>query len=228
MSRRALALCCLLAGCAGGGQPAPDFSLTSGRSAPSRSADVAVHTDLIRGMLAQDNNYAALAHIQDQQRRSGNSIELKYLEAEARRRLGEAAAAEALYRSLLRTEVAAQAYHGLGLLYASRDMAKSVNFLREAAHRQPTDAELRSDLGYALLRAGRYRESLPELATAVELDSANERARNNLILLLLATGDEPGVKRVVADTGVDAKTLTRLRKQAQSMQGRAAANGGAR
>jgi len=228
MSRLALALCCLLAGCAGGAQTAPDFSLTSGRSATARSADVAVHTDLIRGMLAQDNNYAALAHIQDQQRRSGNSIELRYLEAEAQRRLGEASAAEALYRSLLRTEVAAQAYHGLGLLYASRDMAKSVNFLREAARRQPTDAELRSDLGYALLRAGRYRESMPELATAVELDSTNEKARNNLILLLLATGDEPGVKRVVAETGVDAKTLTRLRKQAQSMQGRSAAAGGTR
>ncbi len=230
MNVRLGAVVLLLAGCAGGGQPSSDFSLTGARetAALAAEADIAVHVDLIRGMLAQDNNYAALAHIQDQQRRSGNTPLLRYLEAEARRRLGETAAAEALYRGLLRGEMAAQAYHGLGLLYATRDLTQAIGFLREASQRRATDAELRSDLGFALLRAGRYRESMTELATAVELDAASSKARNNLLLLLITTGDEAGVKRVAADTGVDAKTLTRLRKQAQSLRVRKTDAGGMR
>ncbi|HEY0973475.1 MAG TPA: tetratricopeptide repeat protein [Solimonas sp.] len=222
MKARVLMLCLLLGGCASGGS-----STDPGRvpAASSREVDVAVHADLIRGMLAQNNNYAALAHIQDQQRRTGNTAELRYLEAEARRRLGQIAEAEALYRGLLRSDLSAQAYHGLGLLYATGNLGQSIVYLREAAKRRPTDADVRSDLGFALLRAGQYDASLAELATAVELDAANTKARNNLLLLLMTTGDEAGVKRVAADTGIDNPTLTRLRKQAQSLRGAKAAGG---
>lgn len=232
MNVRSCVLALLLAGCAGGSQPASDFSLTGARApmpvSDSAATDEAIHADLIRGMLAQDNNYAALAHIQDQQRRSGNTPLLRYLEAEARRRLGDTVTAESLYRGLLRGEMSAQAHHGLGLLYAARDLTQAISFLREASQRRPTDADLRSDLGFALLRAGRYAESLTELATAMELDSASSKARNNLLLLLITTGDEAGVKRVAADTGVDAKSLARLRKQAQSLRVRNTDAGGRR
>lgn len=181
----------------------------------------ALRGELVRNMLDQGQYYAALAHIQQLQRDSGNSAELRYLEAEAQRRLGQTAKAEALYRGLLRTGYAADAYHGLGLLYAKTDLNAAVQQLQQAVQRRPTDIQMRNDLGYALMVGRRYREALPQLATAVELDPEGEKSLNNLILLLLLTGDEAGVKRVAAQGAVSSQTLAGLRKQAQSMtQGR--------
>lgn len=176
-----------------------------------------VHSDLILGMLAQRQYYAALAHIEEQKNQLGATPELRWLEAEARRRLGQSQTAETLYRGLLRSDYAAQAYHGLGLLYASRDLRNAVQQLQQAVQRRPTDAEMRNDLGYALMMAGRYQEALPQLATAVELDPNGDKARNNLIVLLLLTRDEAGAKRVADQSGVSAKSLAALRKQAQSL-----------
>lgn len=222
----------LLAGCVSSGNaPSSDFSITSGRAGsssgdgPSGSTERAVYTDLIRNMLAQEQYYAALAHIQEQRRLIGNTPDLRYLEGETRRKLGQTTEAEALYRGLLRSDMAAQAYHGLGLLYAERDLNQSITFLREAAQRRPTDAQVRNDLGYALMSTGRYHEALPELATAVELDPAG-KARNNLIVLLVLSGDEAGVTRMARDAGVNAETLKRLRQQAQSLKSRNTASGG--
>lgn len=213
----------LLAACAGG------FGRTTAAApdAPAdlESTDKSMHVDLIRKMLDQEQYYAALAHIQQQQRSSGNSDELRYLEAEAQRQLGDDAAAEKLYRNLLRGRLAGDAYHGLGLLYAPRNLATSVQYLREAAQRRPTDAKVRNDLGYALLRAGRYAEAMPELSTAVELDPANDKARNNLVLLLMVTRDEEGVRRVVEQAGITPETVARLRSDAQALQARAAGSG---
>lgn len=72
-----------------------------------------IHTDLIRGMLAQDQYYAAIAHIQAQGREAGVTPELRLLEAEARRKLGQNAQAKALYVELLKSPFVAEAYHGL-------------------------------------------------------------------------------------------------------------------
>lgn len=190
------------------------------------STSAAVYTDLIRNMLAQGQYYAALAHIQQQQRSGGNSVELRFLEAEAHRHLGQVVAADKLYRQLLRGDYAAQSYRGLGLLHASADLAASTQFLREAVQRQPTNADMRNDLGYALMAAGRYREALLEIATAVELDRHSNKARNNLIILLMLSRDESGVKKVAEAGGVNAQALARLRKQAETLSTRIAANRG--
>ena len=213
------------------GPSSAEFSITAPRASeqkrgkeqnPDEDVDPAqasreVYADLIRGLLRQNQYYAALAHVQEQQQRGGNSDELQYLEAEARRSLGQAKAAEALYKGLLRGDHAGLAYHGLGLLHASRDLGRSVQLLQEAVRRRPTDVTVRNDLGYALMMSGRYREALPELATAVELDPAGEKARNNLIVLLLLSGDETGAARVAAQAGVGKETVARLRQQAQSL-----------
>jgi len=214
-----LAAVALLGACAG----------TGGRDnvlvAADEATDKAMHLDLIRKMLDQQQYYAALAHIEQQQRATGNNDQLRYLEAEARRQLGQTTAAESLYRGLLQGRLAGKAYHGLGLLYASRNLATSVQYLGEAARRNPTDAKIRNDYGYALLRASRYREALPELSTAVELDPASERPRNNLLLLLMVMRDETRVQQVINEAGVPAETVARLRRNAQAMQARKAGTG---
>lgn len=190
--------------------------------------DQGVYGDLIRSMLQQEQYYAALAHVQQRQRSAGNRDDLRYFEAEARRGLGQVAVADALYRSLLRSKMAPQAYHGLGLLHAGADLPRAIGYLREAAKRVPTDADIRNDLGYALLRARRYAEALPELATAVELAPDSDKARNNLLLLLLATGDDGAVARVAREAAVPAATISRLRQQALALNAPQGAGGSQR
>lgn len=205
------AACALLGGCSA----LPRELDANGRTvqAPERE----VRSELVRTMIDQGQYYAALAHIQQLQREGGNSAELRYLEAEARRKIGNTREAEALYRDLLHGPYAADAYHGLGLLYAKTDLAASVRQLQEAVQRRPTDVQMRNDLGYALMVAGRYREALPQLATAVELDPGGDKSLNNLILLLLLSGDEAGAKRLASQGAVSEQTMIDLRKQARSM-----------
>lgn len=229
-----LAMAIGLAGCVSPRQPDRNMmSVASGKDAETAStarrssedADQAVYTDLVRKMLDQKQYYAALAHIQAQQRRDGGSAELSYLEAETRRKLDQFDAADRLYRGLLRSALSGEAYHGLGLLWAERNNRQSLQYLHAAASRKPTDAQVRNDFGYALMQAGRYREALPEFATAVELDPASQKARNNLLMLLMLSGDEARLQRVAADADVSKETLSRLRKQAKTMRATAPAGG---
>lgn len=179
-----------------------------------------VHLDLIRKMLDQQQYYAALAHVQGQVRETGSTDELRLLEAQARRKLGQAEPARAIYRELLKTRYVADAYHGLGLLSVNNDLRTAVWQLQQAVQRRPTDAEMRNDLGYALMLSGRYAESLPELATAVELEAGtgSAKARTNLILLMLVRGDEAAVQRLVQQSGMSAEALAGLRRRAQTLK----------
>lgn len=195
-----------------------------GRLLPAYSSDRRIsesggelHNQLVVGMLDQKQYYAALAHIQEIQNQSGNTTELRYLEADARRNLGQLGPAEALYRGLLKSTYAADAYHGLGLLYSKTDLKLAVQQLQAAVQRRPTDTGMRNDLGYALMMAGRYQEALPQLATAVELDPGGDKSLNNLIVLLLLTRDEAGAKRTASQAGISEKAFADLRKRAQEL-----------
>ncbi len=184
--------------------------------------DEAVYLDLIRSMLDQRQYYAALAHVQEQRRLGGGTVQLDYLEAEAQRQLGQTAEADRLYRGLLRGALSGEAYHGLGLLYARTQPKQALAYLKEAARRRPTDAEIRNDYGYALLRVSQYDAALPELATAIELAPEFETARNNLVLLMILRRDEASVSKIVTESGIPPATVERLRRQAAGLQARAA------
>ena len=193
--------------------------LIDGGSTPAQPQSV--HSDLIRGMLARDQNYAALAHVQAQQGKTGDSDELRLLEAEARRKLGQSKQAWLLYRELLQSPYDAEAYHGLGLIAVGPELDSGIRYLREATRRKPTHAVMRSDLGFALMQAGDYDAAMLELSTAVELDvSGGARARNNLILLMLVQDKEKDAVRLAARAGLDEAALNGLRAKAEQMQAR--------
>lgn len=187
--------------------------------AAALSVDREVYADLIRSMLDEGQYYAALAHVQQRQRSGGGDAELlRYFEAEARRGLKQVPEAHALYAGLLKSKLAPQAYHGLGLLHAGTDIRRAVAYLQEAATRAPTDAEIRNDLGYALMRAGAYDAAMAELATAAELKPDSDKARNNLLLLLLVRGDEAGVQKFAQEAAIPPQTVQRLREQARTLK----------
>ncbi|MCC2655383.1 MAG: hypothetical protein K0Q76_491 [Panacagrimonas sp.] len=179
-----------------------------------------VHAELIRGMIDSGQYYAAIAHVQAQVQQGGPTQQLQLLEAEARRRLGQNTEAQAIYRELLKSrDYQADAYYGLGLISAKTDLRTGVWQLQQAVQRRPADPDMRNDLGYALILSRRYREALNELATAVELEAgrAESKARNNLVLLMIVTGDEPAVRRIVSETGMSPETLSGLRRRAQTL-----------
>lgn len=191
----------------------------AGGDTQALSVDREVYADLIRGMLDEGQYYAALAHVQQRQRSGGGDVELlRYFEAEARRGLKQLPEAHALYAGLLKSRLAPQAYHGLGLLHAATDIRRAVAYLQEAATRAPTDAEIRNDLGYALMRAGAYDAAMMELSTAAELKPDSDKARNNLLLLLLLRGDEAGVQRLTQEAAIPPQTVQRLREQARALK----------
>lgn len=176
-----------------------------------------IHADLIKQMLDKGQYYAALAHIEDQ-KRSGTNDELSLLEADARSHLGQQSQADALYRKLLNTRYAAQAYHGLGLLYVTTDLDGAIRNLRSAVERAPTDVDFRNDLGYALMEAGRYTEAVPQLSTAAELAPTQLKSRYNLIELMMLMGNDGAAERLRQKTGVTPEKMQQLRDSAQSIR----------
>ena len=176
-----------------------------------------IHADLIKQMLDNGQYYAALAHIEDQ-KRSGSSDELVLLEADARRHLGQQTQADALYRKLLDTRYAAQAYHGLGKLYVATDLEGAIHNLRTAVERAPTEVDFRNDLGYALMEAGRYTEANLQLSTAAELAPNQLKGRNNLIILMMLVGNEDAVRQLAQESATTPEMMKQLRDSAQSIR----------
>lgn len=223
MSRRPLSLLGFvlvlsgLAACSG-----PQRQSTEPGPVASSPADARqLHQQLIQSMLDRRQYYAALAHIEDRRRSGDEDRSLVLLEAEARRSLNQAAAARRLYESLLRSSLAAEAYHGLGLLAASAGRPdEAVRQLAAAVERKPTAVAMRNDLGFALMQQGEAEGALVHLATAAELDPEDSRSRNNLIVLLFLTGDETGARRLAAQAGMDDALITTLRNQAQTLRAR--------
>ena len=204
-----------------------DAPVGAPRDRDALNVDREVYADLIRSMLDQDQYYAALAHVQQRRAAGGGDLDtLNYLEAEARRGLGQIATADRLYQGLVRSRLAGQAYHGLGLLHGRTDPPRAIGFLREAARLRPTDANVRNDLGYALVIARHYGDALHELATAVELAPDSDKARNNLLLLMMVQGNETAVGRITREAAVSPETITRLRQQARTLSRTSTTSGG--
>lgn len=184
-----------------------------------------IKSDAVRALLEQGQYYAALAHIEEQKQVAPNNAELIWLEAETRRHLQQQAASEALYRRLIGGPLEGKAWHGLGLLTARNDLSAAIDALRNGVRRLPTDVEIRNDLGYALMEAGRYTEALPELSTAAELAPTQLKSRNNLIILMLLTGNQPGAEQIARQSGATADTLKQLKAQAQAIRSQQASRG---
>jgi Flp pilus assembly protein TadD len=181
-------------------------------------ADAEVYSDLIQGMLDQQQFYAALAHIEQMRIESGDRPALGLFEGRALYGLGLMGQAEAAYRRLLRGPLDAEAHHGLGLVLSGSQPDRAIEHLTLAVRGRPTNVRMRNDLGFALTQAGRYRDARLQLATAVELAPDDNRARNNLVLLLLASGDEAGARSVARDAGIDERRLAQMRVQAERIR----------
>jgi Flp pilus assembly protein TadD len=147
-----------------------------------------VYLNLITRMQAQGLYFASLAHIDAYEQQYGAIPDTVLLRADALRETGQPAAAKAEYRKLLKTPLAAEGYHGLGLLAGgSGDFAGADAPLARATELAPINAGMLSDLGYARMRAGNLALARVPLLKAAELDQKNQKIMSNLALYLLAS-----------------------------------------
>lgn len=214
MARRlGLLLLGLLSACALVPDSAEEAAL---RERPARPG---VHVDLVRGMLEQGQNHAALAHIEELERSGEHDArELLLLRATAQYQLGQRDAAEHAYRRLLRSPFAGQAHHGLALLAAREDLALAVRHFNAAAALRPTDAQIRNDLGYTLLLAGRLTEARHHLRTATELAPARQNAKANLVLSRFIAGEVDAARALAREFGIPEQRQRELEAESEVIQ----------
>ena len=184
-----------------------------------RPARPGVHVDLVRGMLKQGQNHAALAHIEELERSGEHDAqELLLLRAAAQYQLGQLSAARDAYRRLLNTPFAGQAHHGLALLASRDDLGRAVRHFNAAVERRPTDAQIRNDLGYTLLLAGRLTEARHHLKTATELAPDAHNAKVNLVLSEFLAGDAATARQLARKHGIPDRRLRELEAESVLMQ----------
>lgn len=178
-----------------------------------------MYLSMIREMQGKGLYFASLAHVDAFEQKYGVAPDVELLRAHGLRESGQAAQAEAVYRKLQDSSVAAAASQGLGLVAGARgDFAGAVAALREAARRDPTNALIVSDLGYALLRQGDMASARLSIAQAAELAPTNHKIVGNLALYLLVAGDEGRADAVMDKAEMPLNTRAAVRRLATSLR----------
>lgn len=210
-----LGLIFVLAGCA----TIPDTPEQA--ALEQRPVQPRMHADLVFGMLAKGQNYAALAHIEELERRSdADQEQLTWLRALTLYKLDQLAESEQAYRSLLDSgDYAGRAHHGLGLIAARSNLRDAVLHFNQAVRLLPTDAEIRNDLGYTLMLAGRLTEARHHLATATELAPESGQSRSNLVLSFLLEGLAEQAEALSQSFGMSREELRALQAESRIIQG---------
>ena len=181
--------------------PAPD--------APS------TYLDLIERMQTQGLYYASLAHIDAFEKQYGVKPETTLMRADALRMTDQPQAAADAYTKLLQTPLAARGYRGLGLIAgASGDFGRAAQQLQEAVRLAPTDAPTLSDLGYARLRQGDVNGARVPLMKAAELDHTNPKIVSNVVLYLLADGNNTQASALMDQEKFSPDVRTAIRREA--------------
>ena len=176
------------------------------------------HLRLIAQMQRDGLWFASLAHVDALEQRWGATPSSTRLRADALRRTDQPEAARTAYEKLVGTPLEATGYHGLGLLAAARrDDAEAVRLFELARRRNPTDAALLGDLGYAHLRAGRIAEARVPLMQAMQLKPDDPQVQVNVALYLQASGQSARAEALMTASGMPPGTRNAVRDGALSL-----------
>ncbi len=197
-SYTSVAVCMLLGACAsreagyGVGPQAERAMFAQQQNGKEPAPDTpGMYLGLIDQMQSQGLYYASLAHIDAYEKQYGSTPEILLLRGDALRMTDQPAAASTAYTQLLKTPLAARGYRGLGLLAGGAgDFDGATKNLQQAAQLAPTDPVTLSDLGYARLRDGDVNGARVPLMQAAQLDQKSVKIVSNLVLFLLASGEQ--------------------------------------
>ncbi len=150
----------------------------------------ALYLDVIRKLHDDGKSHAALAYLDDFDRRYPADPKARLLRADCLLDVDRLAEAEALYQGLVPGPEQASAASGLGHVAAARgDWAGAVAAYERATSADPVNAAYRNDLGYALMKTRAFGRAIFALRQASELDPGNLLIRNNLNLALAGVGE---------------------------------------
>ncbi|MGF6569492.1 Flp pilus assembly protein TadD [Paraburkholderia sp. GAS333] len=187
-----------------------------------------MYLGLIDQMQSQGLYFASLAHIDAYEKQYGASPDTIVLRADALRMTDQPDAAAQAYGQLLKTPLAARGHRGLGLVAgAGGDFALAAQELQQAAQLAPTDPVVLSDLGYAKLRAGDVDGARVPLMKAAELDQKSPKIISNVVLYLLANGDQAQALAIMNQQNLPPDVRSAIRADAAKVvaAGRAQAQG---
>ena len=172
-----------------------------------------LYFQLIRQARADGRPRAALAYLDDFDRRYPGDADALVLRINSLLDLGEVARAQAAVRGLPAgtgsPAVAAARGH---VLAASGDWAGAGRLYAAALRDSPADPLLRNALGYAQLRLGQARAASDTLRAAADLAPGSEVIRKNLLLALTLSGRAVEVEAGLARIG-NAADRARLRAE---------------
>ena len=177
----------------------------------------ALYLDVIGNLQKQNLHRAALAHLDEYDRRYGGSETSARRRAESLLAVGEDAQAERAWLALLPQVTDGAAYNGLGMVYARQQRwAESRANFEAAVQREPTRASYLNNLGYALFRAGERDRAGFRLRQAEELDPASGEIRNNLVTVLFADGRTAEAEQRL-ETVADRRQRDTIRRRAMRL-----------
>jgi len=185
----------LLSGCA---TPAPMAARTE-QAAPEPAAAMTpaaqanLYLGIVDGLIRQQRYEAAIAFLAKFQKTETLTPRYHKLAGDALSGAGRTDEAIAAYRKALPSDLAAQAYNGIGRALSARGnwVLAAENF-RQAATLDPANAAYLNNFGYAQLkqdfRGPALAPVISELQRAHELDPGSDLIRANLALALSLSG----------------------------------------
>ncbi len=120
----------------------------------------------------------------------GQKIEAQYDLARLAESENQLDKSQEMYESILKKDPSnAMVAHRLGIVSARRTNYEAAKkYLNDAHKLKPADPEILNDLGYACYLSGDYSGAEDALELALQVDSQNRRATNNLALVMGSTG----------------------------------------
>lgn len=98
----------------------------------------------------------------------------------------------------------ATTFHKLAALCVKKgDFERAADYYRQALRHMSPNADVASDYGYCLALLGRYHEAEDVLRKTLQMDPGAVRARNNLGLVLAATGRRELAREAFRQAGAD-------------------------
>ncbi|QUJ69754.1 tetratricopeptide repeat protein (plasmid) [Photobacterium sp. GJ3] len=186
-------LVALLAGCSASPEEesarvTANKPVQSGACGETLIAKDGMKLSMVKQQIDQGQYYLALASL-DELKEDGLSVQM--MRADSYRKLGKWDEATRLYQGMVKTCLAGDAYHGLGLIASYQGhMEDAMKWMEKAAKAAPVEADVRNDFGFLLLVTGQDQKARDELMTALELNPQHQNAAKNLWFVLLKTNQK--------------------------------------
>lgn len=192
-------------------EPAPAISASE-----TQDRGRTLYLSVIEQLIKSGKAHAAMAHLDEYERKYGTGPAPQRIRADAWFALGEMDKAEAGYKSVLSGEQAGFARHGLGRVAAARgDWPAARQSFEAAVKEQPTNPRFLNDLGCSLFRTGQMADAEFALRKAHELEPRDEEIITNILVLLAKSDGAAKLDDIFADIS-DATERSSLRERLAS------------